>query len=101
MGQVAHWGGSVSRRSGWRRTPAVTLNGLGDALATILVIGIGTLLALVFAATLAVVVVLAAVLLGLAVLTSRLHQPRRQAVLIQARKRGHSWVAYDWDRRRR
>ena len=44
------------------------------------------------------VAVLTAALVGLYALT---HRRRPQGVLIEARRGGHSWVAYGWDQRPR
>ncbi len=67
--------------------------GLGTAAALML----AGVLTLVFAATLAVVLVLSTALIAIYTLTHR----RPQGVLIEARRVGHSWVAYGWDQRPR
>lgn len=69
---------------------------LGGALATLAAVVLAAVLTLVFAATLAVVVVLSTALIGLYALT---HRRTSRGVLIEARRVGHSWVAYGWDHR--
>jgi hypothetical protein len=91
-----------------RSTPPVRRGHLAEAAATwvlgglalIGVVVLGSVLAVVFAATLAVVVVLTLLLMAAAVLTqrSRRLKPVRAGVVIEARKVGHSWVAYGWDK---
>jgi hypothetical protein len=66
---------------------------------TLVALAAGAVLAVVFAATLAVVMLLATVLLGLTVLAIRA-RPVRRPMVIRARKAGRSWVAYGWDRDR-
>ena len=78
--------------------------GLGwvAALASGAAVILATILTLVFAATLAVVVVLAGALFALYALAVRARRSRAQGpVLLEARRVGHSWVAYGWDRRTR
>ena len=76
--------------------------GLGwvTALASGLAVILVGVLTLVFAATLAVAVVLAGALFALYALAVRAKRGRRDdgPVLIEARRVGHSWVAYGWDR---
>jgi hypothetical protein len=68
--------------------------------ATLAALVLGSILAVVFAATLAVILVLAAGLLTLGAVAWRLRRPRRlDAPVIEARKIGHSWIAYGWDQR--
>jgi Flp pilus assembly protein TadB len=63
---------------------------------------VAAVLTLVFAATVAVAVVLAAALFALYAVAMRARRsPRPGAVLIEARRVGHSWVAYGWDQRSR
>lgn len=65
---------------------------------------VGAVLALIFAASLVVIAVVASVLIAFAGLALR---ARRTAAVrarggpqyLEARKVGHSWVAYGWDRR--
>jgi len=72
---------------------------------TFVVVTIGAFLFVVFAATLALVVLLAALLIGLAAITSRSH-PRRsvfrrgQPGVLSLAPPAHAWVAYQWDRPR-
>ena len=84
-----------------RRGAAVMgLSWLGGVLATGVAIALAAVLAVVFAATLAVLVLLSSGLFALYALT---HAKRRrpEGVLIEARRVGHSWVAYGWDQRPR
>lgn len=62
---------------------------------------VGVILAVVFAAALAVIVVLAGALIALAGVALRgRRRPRPTGdVVIEARRVGHSWVAYGWDQR--
>ncbi len=78
-----------------------TRSGLGRiaaALGTATAVTLAAVLTLVFAATLAVAVVLSGALIAVYTLT---HRRRPQGVLIEARRVGHSWVAYGWDQRPR
>ena len=87
------------RGSGWlARAGLGWVTALASGLAVILV----GVLTLVFAATLAVAVVLAGALFALYALAVRAKRGRREGgpVLIEARRVGHSWVAYGWDNRR-
>ncbi|HTK33909.1 MAG TPA: hypothetical protein VL358_01310 [Caulobacteraceae bacterium] len=68
--------------------------GLGAAAA----VALAAVLTLIFAATLAVAVVLSAALISVYAVT---HRRRPRGVLIEARRVGHSWVAYGWDQRPR
>ena len=109
MNDMAHWpsqarpvpvGRSTFHRSGFGRRGSAasgSLSLLFSAATTGLVLLVGFALALVFAATLAVVMVLAAGLFALATLAWRV-RPRTAAA---AARPGHAWVAYDWDDRRR
>ena len=106
MGQVAS--------EGWVSFPAdaeaarpsqqfgrVTRSGFGRvaaALGTVAALALAALLTLIFAATLAVAIVLSSALIAVYALT---HRRRPQGVLIEARRIGHSWVAYGWDQRPR
>lgn len=70
--------------------------------ATIGVVVLGSVLALVFAATLAFVLVVAAAVLVFLAVAWRVRRPRAIGApvggsVIEARKVGHSWVAYGWD----
>jgi hypothetical protein len=62
---------------------------------------VAAVLTLVFAATLAVAAVLAAVLFALYALALRSRRSARGPVVLEARRVGHSWVAYGWNRRAR
>lgn len=64
---------------------------------------VGAALTMVFAATLAVIAVIGAALFGVYALALRARRPNQRdgAVILEARKVGHSWVAYGWDRRSR
>jgi hypothetical protein len=87
------------RRTGW-----LARTGLGwiAACATAAAALLAGILTLVFAATLAVVVVLAGSLFALYALAVRARRGRRDGpVLLEARRVGHSWVAYGWDQRSR
>jgi hypothetical protein len=68
-------------------------------LATVAAVVLGSILALVFAATLAFVLVLVAAALTFIAVAWRIRRPRAIDVrpVIEARKVGHSWVAYGWD----
>jgi hypothetical protein len=62
-------------------------------------LSLGALVALVFAATLACVLILATLLLGLAALTVR--SPRRlpsQSAFPTLGLPAHAWIAYQWDK---
>jgi hypothetical protein len=74
---------------------------LGGALATAAAVGIGAVLAVFFAATVAVLAVMAAVTLWLAALAIRARRTvhAHDPDLIEAHNvGGQSWVAYGWDR---
>jgi Flp pilus assembly protein TadB len=92
---------STARGSGWlARTGLGWVTGLASGVAVVL----AGVLTLVFAATLAVAVVLAGALFALYALAVRAKRGRRDEggpVLIEARRVGHSWVAYGWDQRSR
>ena len=78
------------------------LNWIGGAIATAVAVTIAAVLTVVFAATLAVILVLTSALIAVCAAAMRARrQPQAQGVLIEARKVGHSWVAYGWDERRR
>jgi hypothetical protein len=67
--------------------------------AAIAVVVLGSILAVVFAATLAVALVLMTGVAGMVLLAPRPVRVRASAPgrVIEARKVGHSWVAYGWD----
>jgi uncharacterized protein (DUF58 family) len=81
--------------------------GLGALIGLASTLIVGTVLAVVFAATLAVVVLTAGALFFLTALAVRVGRPRQrplradQGVVLEARKVGHRWVAYGWDGRSR
>ncbi len=77
----------------------VGLRRIAGALALVAAAVVGVVLAVVFAAALAVIVVLAAALIGLAGVALRGRRRPRGEMVIEARKVGHSWVAYGWDQR--
>ncbi len=79
----------------------MTRTGLGNIAAapgTAAALALAAILTLVFAATPAGAVVLSGALIAVYTLT---HRRRPQGVLIEARRVGHSWVAYGWDQRPR
>ncbi len=73
------------------------LGRIAAALGTTAALVLAAVLTLVFAATLAVILVLSTALIAVYTLAHR----RPQGVLIEARRVGHSWVAYGWDQRPR
>lgn len=78
------------------------LSWIGGALATAAAVALAAVLTVVFAATLAVILVLISALVGVCALAFRARRaPRASPVLIEARRVGHSWVAYGWDQRPR
>jgi predicted MFS family arabinose efflux permease len=90
---------SAAALSPLRAHPAqVAVVWVTGAAATVAAVVLGSVLALVFAATLAFVLVLAAGFLALLAVAWRLRRPRPvSGPVIEARKVGHSWVAYGWD----
>ena len=79
---------------------ARSLSWIGGALATAAAVTIAAVLTVVFAATLAVILVLSSALIAVCALAFRARRRKpAQGVLIEARKVGHSWVAYGWDER--
>jgi len=87
-----------------RRNPALTgAHWLRAATVTVSAAVLATILAIVFAATMAVItVVVGAVLAAWAVAFRVGRAPKlqqaAQPVTLEARKVGHAWVAYGWDR---
>ncbi len=81
------------------------LAALIGAVLTFVAVTIGAFLFVVFAATLALMVLMAALLIGLAAITSR-SRPRRSVVRrgasgvlsLAAAPPAHAWIAYQWDR---
>ena len=77
------------------------LSWIAGSLATVAAVVLAAVLTLVFAATMAVILVLAAGFVGAWMLAHRARRAHQaQGALIEARKVGHSWVAYGLDRRR-
>lgn len=77
---------------------------IGGALATMAAAAIGAVLAVFFAATVVVLALMGAVLVGFAGLAMRARRkaaPRDPEVIEARNVGGHSWVAYGWDRRSR
>jgi hypothetical protein len=91
--------GGLSGSGRWARTGLNWIAAVTAGTALVL----ASILALVFAATVAMAVVLAGALFGLYALAVRAHRGARSEgpMVIEARKVGHQWVAYDWDRRAR
>jgi apolipoprotein N-acyltransferase len=91
--------GSHAPRRGLARAG---LSWIGGTLATVAAVTIAAVLTVVFAATLAVILVLASALIAVCALALRARRRRpSEGVLIEARRVGHSWVAYGWDQRPR
>ena len=87
--------GVSSLRSGLAR-----IGGMAAALAALVV---GSVLAVVFAATVVVMAVIASALVGVSLLALRARRNVRAhaADIIEARRVGHTWVAYGWNEPRR
>jgi hypothetical protein len=83
------------RRPGMARTGLGLIGGL---MATVTAVALAAVLALVFAVALVVAAILSGVLVLVYALT---HRRRPRSLLIEARRIGHSWVAYGWDQRPR
>ena len=91
--------GSPDKVGGW-------LVWLGGFLATGLALAVGAVLAVVAATAVAVIALIGSILLFLAGLALRARRrvyarpvsPMASADVIEARKVGHAWVAYGWDR---
>ncbi len=103
MGDLARIGTGGAAVAG--RGPTVSaFAALIGAVLTFVAVTIGACLFVVFAATLALMVLLAALLIGLTAITSRsrptLSVVRRgpSGVLSLAPRPAHAWVAYQWDR---
>jgi membrane protein implicated in regulation of membrane protease activity len=81
--------------------------GLGRMVGTLAAVAagaVGVVLTLVFAATLALITVLASVVVALIGFAWRFRRRPVAAdggMIIEARKVGHAWVAYGWDQNRR
>ncbi len=86
-----------------RRNPAITgAHWLMGVAVTLSAAVVATVLAIVFAATMAVVTVIVGGALAAWAVAFRLRRPRLQPaparpVVLEARKVGHRWVAYGWD----
>jgi apolipoprotein N-acyltransferase len=89
--------GSAPRRRG---VAVAGLNWIGGALASVAAVALAAVLTIVFAATLAVVAVLSVGVVAFCALVFR-GRRRSRGVLLEARRIGHSWVAYGWDQRPR
>ena len=88
----------ATRPAPWRRSAVSTATGLAGALIALAAVLLGAAIAVIFAATLAFVMALASLLLGLAAVAWRMKpRPAARRAEIQMRP-GHAWVAYDWDR---
>jgi len=72
---------------------------LGGALATTAAVAVGAVLAIFFAATLAVIAVMGAATLWLAGLALRARRTvhAKDGSVIEARNVGGHWIAYGWD----
>jgi len=89
-----------SSLSGARRGGAFrSLAWLGGALATTAAVAVGAVLAIFFAATLAVIAVMGAATLWLAGLALRARRTvhAKNSSVIEARNVGGHWIAYGWD----
>jgi hypothetical protein len=81
--------------------------GFGAVLGLASTLAVGAVLAVVFAATLAVVMLTAGALFFLAAVAVKVGRLRPRparaddGMVLEARKVGHRWVAYGWDRRAR
>jgi len=77
---------------------------LAGALAAFAALAVASVLALVFAATVVVMAVIASALIGVTVLAMRARRTakvRATPGFIDARRVGHTWVAYGWNEPRR
>lgn len=88
-----------------RRNPALTgAHWLMGAAVTLTAAVVATLLAIVFAATMALALVIVGGAIGAWAVAfrfkrgPRLQHAAAQPVVLEARKVGHAWVAYGWDR---
>ncbi len=75
------------------------------AVAALAALVVGSVLALFFAATVVVMAVIASALVGLSLLVMRGRRPAKVRAglpgVIEARRVGHTWVAYGWNEPRR
>ena len=78
---------------------------LAGAVAALAALAVGVVLALVFAATVVVMAVIASALIGVTILALRARRTARvrssASSVIDARRVGHTWVAYGWNEPRR
>ena len=78
---------------------------IAGAVAALVALGVAAVLALVFAATIIVTAVIATALVGVTVLAMRARRTARVRAaapgVIDARRVGHTWVAYGWNEPRR
>ena len=78
---------------------------LAGALAAVVALAVAGVLALVFAATIVVMAVIASALIGVTILALRARRTARVRSpapgVIDARRVGHTWVAYGWNEPRR
>ena len=83
-----------------RRAPlARSIMWIGGLAATVAAMTVGALLAVVAATAMAVIALIAAMLVFLAGLAFRARRVATAgAPVLEARKVGHAWVAYGWDR---
>ena len=87
-----------------RRSGRNGLAQIAAGLATAAAVGVGAVLALVFAATVVVIGLMSAALIGLGGLAYRARRagrPKDETLLEARHVGGHSWVAYGWDQRGR
>ncbi len=85
---------------------AKSLAALAGAIATIVAMGVATVLAVALAASVVVLAVMGGALLLLASIamrarrTAKARSPQGSPIIEARNVGGHSWVAYGWDRRR-
>ena len=74
---------------------------IAGALAALIALGVAAVLALVFAATIIVTAVIATALAGVTILAMRARRTAKvraaNSGVIDARRVGHTWVAYGWN----
>ena len=92
----------MARRAMSLRHGLARIGGMAAAVAALLV---GAVLALFFAATVVVMAVIASALIGVSLLVMRARRHSTPAHggsgVIEARRVGHTWVAYGWNEPRR
>ena len=78
---------------------------IGGMAAAVAALAVGAVLAVFFAATVLVMAVIASALIGVSLLVMRARRPSAPthggAGVIEARRVGHTWVAYGWNEPRR